>query len=297
MSAAGGTSRNRYGLAAALTALAMLMAHAAAAQQLRVPDHVVANAGATLTTSGDGSATFYLVGPGTALKREVKLGEAIELSGADLRNAGRYSAILKAGGNAQAASLLVAPAQPAAINFMARPSRVPVAAHDAISGVAFVFDDYKNLVTSPAQVTFNLAVGDAAPITRKVEAREGIAWTRLDSARKAGAAQFVASIGDTNVRRVVQQVASDPCGLRFHTAPAKNGVTVETDPVKDCSGNPVPDGTIVTFVETDGRTRSTVDARIKRGIAQAELPAVPGALITVASGVATGNEVRLGGGK
>jgi hypothetical protein len=274
-----------------------LFVPAAFAQQLRVPDRVVANAGASIATTGSGAATFYLVGPGTALKREVKLGDAIALSGTDLRNAGRYTAVLKSGGNAQTAAFFVAPAQPAAINFMARPSRVPVAAHNAISGVVFVFDDYKNLVTSPADVTFNLSVGEAAPISRKVPARDGVAWTRLDSAHKAGSAQFVASIGAAQVRRVVQQVASDPCNLRFHTLPAKNGILVETDPVKDCSGNPVPDGTIVTFVENDGRSRSTVDARIKRGIAQAELPVQPGALITVASGVVAGNEVRLGGGQ
>jgi hypothetical protein len=277
--------------------IAIAFAISARAQQMRAPARVTANAGTLIETSGSGSATFYLLGPGTALKRDVKLGEAIKLEGTDLRNAGRYTAILKSGSDAQTASILVSPGQPAGISFLARPSRVPVAAHDAISGVAFVFDDYKNLVTSPAEVTFNLAVGDAPPITRKVQSRDGIAWTRLDSARKAGAAQFVASVGSTQVRRVVQQVASDPCNLRFHTAPAKEGVLVETDPVRDCSGNPVPDGTIVTFVENDGRTRSTVDARIKRGIAQAELPAVPGATITVASGVVAGNEVRLGGGR
>lgn len=264
---------------------------------MRVPDHIVANAGATVQTSGSGSGTFYLIGPGTAVKREVKLGTPIELTAADVRNAGRYTAILKSGGDAQAATLFVAPAQPAAISFLARPSRVPVAAHDVISGVAFVFDDYKNLATAPAEVTFNLAVGDGAPITRKVQSRDGVAWTRLDSAHKAGAAQFVASTGNVQVRRVVQQVASDPCNLRFHTQPAKNGVMAETDPIRDCSGNPVPDGTIVTFVESDGHTRSTVDARIKRGVAQAQLPNIPGATISVASGVVAGNEVRLGGAR
>jgi hypothetical protein len=277
-----------------LTAGVLSFAPFAYAQQMRVPERVVANAGASIQTSGSGSATLYVIGPGTAIKRDVKLGEAVQLAGADLRNAGRYTAILKSGSDSQTASFFVSPAQPASINFLARPSRVPVAAHDVISGVAFVFDGYKNL-TTPSEVTFNLAVGDAAPITRKVQTRDGIAWTRLDSARKAGAAQFTASVGNTQVRRVVQQVASDPCDLRFHTEPAKNGITVQTDPIKDCSGNPVPDGTIVTFVESDGHSRSTVDARIKRGIAQAELPAVPGATITVASGVVAGNEVKLGG--
>ena len=77
--------------------------------------------------------------------------------------------------------------------------------------------------------------------------------------------------------------------------PSKNGITVTTDPIKDCAGNAVPDGTIVTFSETDPSGRSTVDARIKKGYAEAELPNVPGATITVASGVVLGNEIHWGG--
>lgn len=281
----------------ALAPAVLCLCASAFAQQMRVPGHVVANAGVTIQTSGSGSATFYLVGPGTAMKRDVKLGEPIQLAGTDLRNAGRYTAVLKSSGEPQTVNLFVAPAQAAAISFLARPSRVPVAQHDVISGVAFIFDDYKNLTTAPTEVTFDLAVGDSSPITRRVQSRDGVAWTKLDSAHKAGAAQFVAAIQGAQVRRVVQQVASDPCNLRFHMQPAKNGVAVETDPVKDCSGNPVPDGTIVTFVESDGHTRSTIDARIKRGVARAQLPAVPGAVITVASGVVAGNEVRVGGGE
>jgi hypothetical protein len=95
----------------------------------------------------------------------------------------------------------------------------------------------------------------------------------------------------------VQLTAAEPCNLRFHTSPGKQGVIVETDPVRDCAGNPIPDGTIVTFIESDGRTRSTIDARIKRGIARAELPASPNATISAASGVVLGNEIRLGGGR
>jgi hypothetical protein len=54
----------------------------------------------------------------------------------------------------------------------------------------------------------------------------------------------------------------------------------------------VPDGTIVTFTENYGGTQSTADVPLKQGIAQVELPAHPGATITVASGVVLGNEIH-----
>jgi hypothetical protein len=129
-----------------------------------------------------------------------------------------------------------------------------------------------------------------------VQSKDGVAYIKLDSGRKAGAAQFVASVGDTSVRRVVEETASDPCNLRIHAQTDKNGVTLETDPVKDCAGNPVPDGTIVTFTATGPQGRSTVDARIKKGVAKAELPPLQNATVSVAAGVVVGNEIRVGGG-
>jgi hypothetical protein len=125
-----------------------------------------------------------------------------------------------------------------------------------------------------------------------------VAWTRMDSGKKSGAAQFVASVGDASVRRVVQQTAAEPCNLRMKAQKDKSGnILVETDPIRDCSGNAVPDGTIVTFTSVDKNGRSTVDSRIKKGVAQAMLPASDGALISVAAGVVVGNEIRWGGGQ
>jgi hypothetical protein len=108
----------------------------------------------------------------------------------------------------------------------------------------------------------------------------------------------VATVDDTSVRRVIQQVAADPCerSLRMHVAGrSRDRMIIETDPIRDCSGNPVPDGTIVTFIQTDKTGRSTVDARIKKGTARAELPASDSATITVAAGVVLGNELHVGG--
>lgn len=276
--------------------LSLVFAVAAAfSQELKLPDHAVAGTAIKLDTTGSGNATLYLVGPASAIKRDVKLGEAIELKPEDIAASGNYTAVLKGGGANVTRSFYVAPAQPSSLVFLARPSRIAVEQKNAVSGVAFVFDKQKNLSFAPADVKFDFKVGDASAGSRSVTAHNGIAWTRFDSGRREGAAQFTASLGATSVRRVVQLTAAEPCNLRFHTAPAKLGVTVETDPVRDCAGNPVPDGTIVTFIENDGHTRSTIDARIKRGIARAELPASPGATVSAASGVVLGNEVRLGG--
>jgi hypothetical protein len=96
----------------------------------------------------------------------------------------------------------------------------------------------------------------------------------------------------------VQQVASDPCNLRMHVVQhEKDQIIVQTDPIRDCTGNAVPDGTIVTFTQTDSTGRSVVDARIKKGVARAQLPASNNATIAVAAGVVLGNELHVGGGQ
>ncbi len=280
-----------------LIAVCWFAAYAAHASELKVPDRIEAGAGLTIPAGGSGEATLYLIGPISSLKRTVKLGGDVRIAPEDLQNAGKYLVILRSGGAASSASFWVMPSQPARMSFIARPSRLPVAVNNAISGVVYPFDQFHNLILRPEAVTFKLSVAGAPEITRAVPAKNGVAWISLDSGRKEGAAQFVATIGDITERRIVQQVASDPCNLRIHAEPAKNGVEVATDPIRDCSGNPVPDGTIVTFTAISPKGKSSVDARIKKGVAQAELPNLHDATISVASGVVMGNEIHWGGGQ
>ncbi len=276
---------------------AALFVCAAAAQNLQIQSPVVAGAGVSIPTSGSGTATFYVYGPGTAIKKKVELGQSIQLDPDQVKAAGRYTVILK-GGQDAAGTFFVTPGKLENLAFLARPSRVPASRPGAISGSAYLFDKYNNLVLTPTPVKFELSVEGGAPTNRTVSSKEGVAWVRMDSGKKAGSAQFVVTAGDSDVKRVVQETASDPCNLRMHAQPNKaGGITVQTDPIKDCSGNPVPDGTIVTFASTDPSGRSTVDARIKRGIATADLPASNNALLSVASGVVMGNEIHWGGGK
>src|SRR5579864_4313406 len=279
-------------LGVVMIAMCWFAAYAAHAAELEPPAHAVAGAGFDIKTSGSGNDTLILIGPATAFKREITLGQPASITGDEARAAGRYVAIL-ASSDSSGKEFFVGPGKAADLVFLARPSRVATAQKGAVSGVAFVFDEYKNLVLAPTPVKFALSVEGHAPVVRAVSAREGVAWTHMDSTSNQGAAQFVASVAeggsDASIRRVVQQVAAEACNLRMKAQPQGNAILVETEPIKDCSGNPVPDGTIVTFTETDANGISTVDARIKKDVARAELPASRSATINVASGVVLGN--------
>ena len=260
---------------------------------LRAPSAAAAGTANSIATTGNGPGTFYLVGPSTAVKRAIHLGDEIVLSAKELQSAGKYMAIVCAS-DCRSVGFFVAPAKPASLTLLVHPSRVPEGLNDAVSGVAMPFDEFRNLVLSPSTVNFQLIAKDSDPISHRVSTQNGIAWFRTNSGKATGALQFVASIDDVSVRRVVQQVASDPCSLRIKGERTAKGIVVETDPVRDCTGNPVPDGTIVTFTATNGTETDTVDAPIKQGVARAEMMATGPVVISAASGVVMGNELRVG---
>jgi hypothetical protein len=172
--------------------------------------------------------------------------------------------------------------------------------NDVVSGVTLPFDEFRNLISTPVTVDFQLSTKGTAPITHPISTQNGVAWFRANSGRTAGALQITASIINNNnnnevvARRIVQQVAAEPCSLRIKGQRTAKGIVVETEPVRDCAGNPVPDGTVVTFTAKDGTETSTVDAPVKQGIARAQMMATGPVLVSAASGVVMGNELRLG---
>ena len=260
---------------------------------VNVPSTVVAGSAFTVTTTGSGPATLIIVGLGQAIKRQVQLGEPVSIAGGTLYNAGHYLAMLS-GASADPVSFEVTPAAPAKLSFLARPSRLPVDVKDGITGAVYIFDAYKNLVTEPVPISFDLTTPGAANQSRIVQSENGRAWVAMGSSNKEGAAHFVARAGDVASTRIIGQVPGDPCSLNMTAKPAGNKIELQTAPVRDCSGNPVPDGTIVTFTENSENGESTVDVPLKRGIAQVEMPANPGANISVASGVVLGNQIHWG---
>ena len=268
---------------------------------LHFPENVEAGTPFSVPTSGSGQATLYIVGPGDVIRRETKLGENISFGPDDLHNAGHYVVFLVAGSSTQSSQFeVVASRQPATLSFLAKPSRLPVNLPNALGGVVYVFDVFRNLVLQPQSVSFELSDSTGRTQSRTATTRNGVAWVKMNSAAKAGPAQFQAAAGNVRSKRVIQQVPGDPCSIRMTARGSgekdKARVALETEPVRDCNGNPVPDGTIVTFTETYNGGQSTVDVPLKRGIARTEMPARNGAVISVASGVVIGNEIRWSGG-
>lgn len=284
------------GLGLVLVGLPQLMM--AQAKAFQFPKTVEAGASFSVPTAGSGKAVLYVVGPAQVLRRNVPLGESIVFNSGDLHNAGRFVALLVGPSSSEQAQFdVVATPQAATMNFLAKPSRLVVDSRDGISGVVYVFDVFRNLILEPLQVSFQLSgIASAAP-TRTVLTHDGVAWVKMNSAARAGTAQFQATAGAVTEKRVIQLVPGDPCNLRMSARRTGERIELQTDPVRDCSGNPVPDGTIVTFTETYNGDEATVDAPLKRGVARTDMPAYDGAVISVATGVVMGNEIRWGEGR
>jgi hypothetical protein len=273
--------------------LGCLLPIAAQNDTLQIPKTVPAGAAMSIPTTGSGDAVFYIAGPGQVLKRAVHLGDTISLEEGEIHNAGHYTALLVSGSSTQAGQFdVVAAMLPASVSFLAKPARLPVNLTDGISGVAYLFDSFHNLILQPMPVTFELSGTTGAPQKRTVNSTNGVAWIKINSADKAGNAQFAVTAGPVTAKRVVQQGPGDPCKLTMTAQQDGKQIDLKTEPVRDCRGNAVVDGTIVTFTESYNGAETTVDAPLKRGIAQAKMPAYPGAAISVASGVVLGNEIR-----
>ncbi len=281
------------GLALCFWTLSILTTPARAAE-IRVPAVVEAGRGFSITLDGAGTATFYLIGPDQVMKRSVTLGGALQIQSSDVRAAGQYQVIL-CGSSCNSAVFEVQAAQPVRLSFFLHPSRVPVSSPGSIDATAFVFDENFNLVMPPTAVDFKVTPASGGGFTRRGSTRQGITWARMDSTSREGRVQVTASLGKVEESRVIQQVASEACGLRMRAVPSRNMVVLEIDPVRDCAGNLLPDGTVVTFTKVDKAGKSTVDTPIKKGVARVQLAADGPALIGVACGVVVGNEVAFGG--
>src|SRR6202167_4661287 len=238
-------------------AVCLVQACSAQSTDISAPASVVAGDEATLSTTGSGRASFYLLGPGISRKSDVALGQAIQLHAQDLRNAGAYLAIL-CSDTCHRATFYVNAAKPTSLTFVVHPSRVPVKLDNAVSGVAFPFDQFHNLALTPVTVDFQLTGGNALLFSRAVRAQDGIAWFRTTSGKSAGPLQVGAAIDGLSVRRVAQLVASDPCNLRTKGQRTVSQILVETAPVHDCTLNSVSDGSIVTFTATDVTGKTTL---------------------------------------
>lgn len=260
---------------------------------LQVPHSIEAGSSFSIQSAGNGKGTLYIVGPNQVLERDIQLGQPVFFAQGSVYNAGRYLVIVRSENSTHQSTLDVTPANnPAEVSFLARPSRLPIGLHDGITGAIYVFDVYNNLITVPMPATFELIGPSGAKQTQSVVTRNGSAFTAMDSTPRQGTDRLTARVGDVASTRIVTQVPGDPCGIKMSAKPSGQQILLQTEPLLDCSGNAVPDGTIVTFTETYPGAQATVDVPLKRGIAQVDMPAHNGALLSAASGVVLGNQIR-----
>jgi hypothetical protein len=263
---------------------------------MNLPRTVTAGDAFSIATTGSGKAVLYIVGPGQALRRDVQIGEPASFPSGALYSAGHYLAMLIGASSTETGEFDVTPAtSPETLGFLAKPSRLPVGLHNGISGAVYVFDAYHNLITTPMPASFELSISSGTVQARTVTTQNGLAWVEMDSASREGTAKFVAHVGGASSTRVIQEVPGDPCRIMISARSNAGTLEVETAPVRDCSGNAIPDGTIVTFTESFNDTQTTADVPLKQGVARVRMTVYKGAKISVASGVVAGNEIRLEG--
>ena len=146
----------------------------------------------------------------------------ISFAAGDLHNAGHYLVLVVGGSSTENGAFDVTAApQPSTLSFLAKPSRVPVDLRDGISGVVYVFDTFQNLILQPTQASFQLSGVAGAPQARTMLTRNGVAWTKMNSASKEGAAQFVARVGSASDTRVITQVPGDPVQSKNECSPVR----------------------------------------------------------------------------
>ncbi|HEV2325739.1 MAG TPA: hypothetical protein VGS10_17445 [Terracidiphilus sp.] len=260
---------------------------------LTVPATIQAGSVLSVTSAGSGNGTLFIIGPDKVWKKQIEVGGTVQLPAGTLVQAGHYLAVLSSGTGRQSASFDVLPmGTPAKVSFIAEPSRLPVDLHNGVTGTVYVFDQYGNLVVRPTPVSFQLSTPSGPAQTNSIATRDGAAWTWMNTTAHEGQDRFEARVGGVTSLRIVQQVAGDPCQISMSVQPSGQNLQLQTAPVRDCSGNPVPDGTIVTFSESYKGGLSTADVPLKHGMAKADLPAHPGSVLSVASGVVLGNQIR-----
>jgi hypothetical protein len=249
-------------------------------------------------SNGSGRATLYIIGQGQVLKRGVQMGETTFIPAGSFSNAGHYLVILASAptmSTIASGTLDVVPTtHPAELSFLAKPSRIPVDLKGGITGAVYVFDAYRNLILASTPVSFELSSPAGNLQKHVVITHDGAAWTGMDSTSAQGVDRFVARVGGVSRMRVVEQVPGDPCGLKMSARQLGQKLQLTTEPVRDCKGNAVPDGTIVTFTASYHDSQTTVDVPLKRGIAEVQMPLNGAATISVASGVVLGNQIGWG---
>src|SRR6266852_5851958 len=138
--------------------LTIMAVPGAQGQSAGFPPAVEAGVSFSVPTAGSGIAQLYVIGTGTAIRRKISLGETVNFGSGDLTIAGHYVGFLVGGSGAQSFEFDVTPSLTIqSLSFLAKPTRLPVNVPNGVSGVAYVFDVFHNLIVQPQSVSFEIS--------------------------------------------------------------------------------------------------------------------------------------------
>ncbi len=215
-------------------------------------------------------------------------GQALfQIPGEDTRQAGLVTLIAQAGtarGHAQLRVLPGPPAEP--LTPLVGPRAVIADGQHQAMVVAVPFDDYGNPMADGTPVEFRAQHPDGQIEQTTATVSHLVAWWSIASGTRAGHATLAASAGaahgpdagfdETPGWPVAFGLSASPAGV---PADGHRLVTLRTEVIRDRFGNPMLDGTLVTFAaEMPDATRRFIPAYTIDGAAEAQLqaPATPG---------------------
>ncbi|MEI7771489.1 MAG: hypothetical protein WCI67_15970 [Chloroflexales bacterium] len=282
------------GCASSAPAPALALAGALA---LRAPAAIAAGEPATLVAeridAPDGLAVTLVTNGsyGARVYRGVFLAGRAEfrIPGADTQAAGFVTLRARAGAAAGDAKLTITPGPPVdpVVPLVGPRTIIADGAHWG-TALAIPFDAYGNPVAEGTPVTFSLQRPGAQAETFSAPVTNMLAWRRVFSATRAGRTTITVSVGaargpdasliETPGWPAPFALSASPLGL---PADGQQLVTLRTQPVVDAYGNPMLDGTLVTFVaEVPGGQLRFIPAYTIDAVAEAQIqaPTEPGAV-------------------
>jgi adhesin/invasin len=188
------------------------------------------------------------------------------------------------------AQVTFTPGPPTNLSLIAAPSTLQVGNLSALT--ATVTDQFGNPVVNGIVVSFTTNLGSASPVTRVTT--NGIATATLSSTLP-GTAVVTATVGSLSATRPVTFTPGSPANLALVAAPSTlpvGNLSTLTATVADQFGNPVANGTVVSFTTNLG-SASPVTRVTTNGVATATLSSTVAGLATVTATVGSLNATAL----
>lgn len=219
---------------------------------------------------------------------------AFVVPGEDTRQSGLVTLIATAGAARGEASLTISPRPPAdPVTPQVGPRAVAADGQHWSMVAAIPFDDYGNPVAEGTPVEFRALHPDGTLERTTVAVSHLVAWQRVTSRTRAGRATVsVEAAGAHGPDATFEEIPGWPGAFGITASPAgvpadgRQLVTLRTDVIRDAFGNPMTDGTLVTFVvDTPGALPRFIPAYTIDGAAEAQFqaPEAPGEVMARAT--------------